>query len=232
MSLLTWVLVGILAYTLAVMLLKRRGLIPSYLNVSGPITTLHTKRGRAFLDWLAGPRRFWRAWGNLGVGITLVVMVGTFALLVFQGLSILQNPPAPTQVNQPQNFLVIPGVNDFLPLSVAPEIIAGLVIGLIVHEGGHGLLCYVEDIDVDSMGLAFFAFSTMLSWSYYGVKAWTYLVGEGTAKENVFKVGFCLFTVIGAAAQLGAVIDFSDAMIFAMAVVNIIALYVLMPMRV
>jgi AGCS family alanine or glycine:cation symporter len=35
--------------------------------------------------------------------------------------------------------------------------------------------------------------------------------------------------VIGAAAQLGAVIDFSDAMIFAMAVVNIVALYVLMP---
>jgi AGCS family alanine or glycine:cation symporter len=45
----------------------------------------------------------------------------------------------------------------------------------------------------------------------------------------VFKLIFCVFVVIGAAAQLGAVIDFSDAMIFAMAVVNIIALYVLMP---
>ena len=40
---------------------------------------------------------------------------------------------------------------------------------------------------------------------------------------------FCIFTWIGAAASLGPVIDFSDAMIFSMAVVNIIALYLLMP---
>ena len=69
----------------------------------------------------------------------------------------------------------------------------------------------------------------MISWSYYGLKAWTYLFGEGYVKEIVFKVIFCVFVVIGAAAQLGAVIDFSDAMIFAMAVANIFALYVLMP---
>ena len=40
---------------------------------------------------------------------------------------------------------------------------------------------------------------------------------------------FCIFVVIGASANLGPVIDFSDAAIFAMAVVNIVALYVLMP---
>ncbi|MBO6825570.1 MAG: alanine:cation symporter family protein [Sneathiella sp.] len=80
-----------------------------------------------------------------------------------------------------------------------------------------------------AIAVVLFAFSTMISWSYYGLKAWTYLVGEGKTKETVFKVIFCIFIVIGAAAQLGAVIDFSDAMIFAMAVVNIIALYVLMP---
>ncbi|TCO72826.1 alanine/glycine:cation symporter family protein [Rhodovulum euryhalinum] len=74
-----------------------------------------------------------------------------------------------------------------------------------------------------------FAFSTMISWSYYGLKAWTYLFGEGKATELVFKVIFCVFVVIGAAASLGPVIDFSDAAIFAMAVVNIFALYLLMP---
>ena len=74
-----------------------------------------------------------------------------------------------------------------------------------------------------------FAFSTMISWSYYGLKAWTYLVGEGEKRELVFKLVYCGFVVIGASAQLGAVIDFSDAMIFAMALVNIIALYWLMP---
>jgi len=80
-----------------------------------------------------------------------------------------------------------------------------------------------------ALAVILFAFSTMLSWSYYGLKAWTYLFGEGKSKEIVFKVIFCIFVVIGASASLGPVIDFSDAMIFAMAVVNIIGLYALMP---
>ena len=80
-----------------------------------------------------------------------------------------------------------------------------------------------------AIAVILFAFSTMISWSYYGLKAWTYMFGEGKAKELVFKIIFCVFVVIGAAANLGPVIDFSDAAIFAMAVVNISALYVLMP---
>ncbi|WP_232962759.1 alanine/glycine:cation symporter family protein [Paracoccus tegillarcae] len=80
-----------------------------------------------------------------------------------------------------------------------------------------------------AIAVIMFAFSTMISWSYYGLKAWTFLFGEGHTKEIVFKVIFCIFTWIGAAASLGPVIDFSDAAIFAMAVVNIIALYALMP---
>jgi AGCS family alanine or glycine:cation symporter len=79
------------------------------------------------------------------------------------------------------------------------------------------------------VAVVLFAFSTMISWSYYGLKAWTYLFGEGHTKELVFKIIFCLFIVIGAAASLGPVIDFSDAMLFSMAIVNIIALYFLMP---
>ena len=80
-----------------------------------------------------------------------------------------------------------------------------------------------------AIAVILFAFSTMISWSYYGLKAWTFLFGEGQSKEMVFKVLFCVFVVIGAAASLGPVIDFSDAAIFAMAVVNITALYFLMP---
>ena len=79
------------------------------------------------------------------------------------------------------------------------------------------------------LAVVLFAFSTMISWSYYGLKAWTFLFGEGQTKELIFKIIFCLFVVIGASASLGPVIDFSDAMIFAMAIPNIIALYLLMP---
>lgn len=80
-----------------------------------------------------------------------------------------------------------------------------------------------------AIAVILFAFSTMISWSYYGLKAWTYLFGEGKKAELTFKVIFCVFVVIGAAASLGPVIDFSDAAIFAMAVVNITGLYFLMP---
>jgi len=79
-----------------------------------------------------------------------------------------------------------------------------------------------------ALAVILFAFSTMISWSYYGLKAWTFLFGEGKTTELVFKVIFCIFIVIGAAASLGPVIDFSDAAIFAMAVVNIFCLYFLM----
>ena len=80
-----------------------------------------------------------------------------------------------------------------------------------------------------ALAVIMFAFSTMISWSYYGLKAWTYLFGEGKATELVFKVMFCVFVVIGATIQFGAVIDFSDAAIFAMSIFNILGLYFLMP---
>ncbi len=79
------------------------------------------------------------------------------------------------------------------------------------------------------LAVVLFAFSTMISWSYYGLKAWTYMFGEGRTTELAFKVIFCIFVVIGAAMDLGPVIDFSDAAIFAMALVNIVGLYFLMP---
>jgi membrane-associated protease RseP (regulator of RpoE activity) len=155
-STLTWVLAGLLAYTAVAMGLRDRGLLPDSVRVSGPLTTIHTQRGRALLDKLAAPRRAWRAWGNFGLGFGLVVLAGSFLLVVVGAIDAVRNP-TPTALNQPRNVLAIPGVNDFLPLSVAPEIVTGLVVGLVVHEGGHGLLCRVEDIDIESMGLALFA---------------------------------------------------------------------------
>ena len=157
MNTLLWVLAGVIAYTAILAALKSRGYLPDSVRVQGPLTTIHTKHGRAFLDWLAGPRRFWRAWSNVGVGIALVVMFGMFYFLVQAALLTFRNPVA-TQANEPQNFLVIPGINDFLPLAVAPEIVLGLLIALVVHEGGHGLLCRVEGIDIDSMGVVLLAF--------------------------------------------------------------------------
>jgi len=75
-----------------------------------------------------------------------------------------------------------------------------------------------------------FAFSTALAWSYYGLKGWTYLVGEGRLRVLGFQLVFCGFIALGAMLQLSAVLDFSDAMVFLIAVPNILALYLYAPM--
>jgi AGCS family alanine or glycine:cation symporter len=74
-----------------------------------------------------------------------------------------------------------------------------------------------------------FAFSTMISWSYYGYQGWAYLFGRSKKMEYAYKLIFCLFVVVGSAASLGSVIGFSDAMIFAMMVPNMIGLVLLAP---
>jgi AGCS family alanine or glycine:cation symporter len=72
-----------------------------------------------------------------------------------------------------------------------------------------------------------FAFSTMISWSYYGLKAWTYLFGDTKKMANTYKLLFLLFIIIGSSSTLSAVMDFSDMMILGMAFPNIIGLYIL-----
>ncbi|MEK7771804.1 MAG: alanine:cation symporter family protein, partial [Pseudomonadota bacterium] len=80
-----------------------------------------------------------------------------------------------------------------------------------------------------SLTVFLFAYSTMISWSYYGLKCTTYLFGERVAVEGIYKILFCLFIIIGASAQLSNIILFTDAMVFAMAIPNIIGLYMLAP---
>lgn len=80
-----------------------------------------------------------------------------------------------------------------------------------------------------AIAVVMFAFSTMISWAYYGLKGWTYLFGEGKTTELIYKLLFCFFVVVGASISFGAVIDFSDAAIFAMSIFNIIGLYMLAP---
>ncbi|WP_375240567.1 alanine/glycine:cation symporter family protein [Polaribacter sp.] len=80
-----------------------------------------------------------------------------------------------------------------------------------------------------TVAVVLFAFSSMISWSYYGFQGWSYLFGRSKKMEYTYKVIFCIFVVIGAAASLGSVIGFSDAMVFAMMVPNMIGLILLAP---
>ena len=80
-----------------------------------------------------------------------------------------------------------------------------------------------------AIAVILFAFSTMLSWSYYGLQAWKFLFGKGLMVDRAYKLLFLLFTVLGSAVTLDAVIKFSDAMILALVFPNMIALFILYP---
>ena len=88
-----------------------------------------------------------------------------------------------------------------------------------------------------AIAIMLFAFSTMISWSYYGLKGFDFLLKEPltklTGSENTSKytffVIFLLFTIVGAASSLGAVIGFSDMMILSMGFPNIIGLIIMAP---
>lgn len=80
-----------------------------------------------------------------------------------------------------------------------------------------------------SLVAVLFAFSTLIAWSYYGLKGWTYLVGESKLAELVFKLFFCFFAALGCVIQLDSVLAFSDALVFVVALPNIFALYLLAP---
>ena len=80
-----------------------------------------------------------------------------------------------------------------------------------------------------TISVVLFAVSTMISWSYYGLQSWKYLFGRGRAADLTYKLIFCMFVIIGSAASMSSIWDFSDAMIFAMVFPNMIGLFFLFP---
>ena len=80
-----------------------------------------------------------------------------------------------------------------------------------------------------TIAVVLFAVSTMISWSYYGLQSWKYLFGKSSIADITYKLLFCLFIIIGAAANMSSIWAFSDAMIFAMVFPNMIGLFILFP---
>ncbi len=74
-----------------------------------------------------------------------------------------------------------------------------------------------------------FAFSTLVTWSYYGLQAWQYLFGKNQILELAYKTVFCLIIIAGASANVGNAVDFSDAALFAMSIPNLIGVYFMIP---
>lgn len=91
-------------------------------------------------------------------------------------------------------------------------------------ETVHGAFKYVLFVCV-----FLFAFSTLITWSYYGLQAWQYLFGRSAVAAWFYKLAFCLVIIAGSAASMTKATDFSDASLFAMSVPNLIGVYFLLP---
>jgi len=76
-----------------------------------------------------------------------------------------------------------------------------------------------------SLSVVLFAFSTMISWSYYGERCWSYVFGDSTSM--IYRIIFVAFVMVGATVSAGNILDFSDLLILAMAFPNFIGLYLL-----
>ncbi len=72
-----------------------------------------------------------------------------------------------------------------------------------------------------------FAISTIISWAYYGQKAWNYIFGEGFKRTKVYQLIFCGFIIIGSCMNLNSILNFTDATLLGMALPNLIAIFIM-----
>ncbi len=99
-------------------------------------------------------------------------------------------------------------------------------VGLTSAAFGHAVSWFPYVLTV---AIVLFAFSTMISWSYYGLQSWKFLFGRSRAADLSYKFVFLLFIVIGASVEMESVIKFSDAMILALVFPNMLGLFLLAP---
>ena len=85
--------------------------------------------------------------------MVILVSIAMVLMLIISVNMTLELKPEPTALHKPQNILLIPGVNEFVPSTFA--VWFAFILTLVIHEGGHAILCRVEKIAVKSMGLLF-----------------------------------------------------------------------------
>lgn len=144
---------AILLYTIVAIIVKNKNLMPDSFSIWGPILTIRSQKGLGTIEKLANKyHNFWVRWGTIGVIASYLTALLSIFFVVLSGISILLQPEQ-VGIQGPSDLLVIPGVNRFLPLSAAPEIVSGLLIGMVVHEMGHAIFCRIGDIEVKSTGV-------------------------------------------------------------------------------
>ncbi len=116
----------------------------------GPILLIRTEKGLKFLEFFARHKNFWRIFGSIGILLVLFGMAYMLSLILIMDYIMLTSPPKPSPATSPRNVLLIPGLNEYIPLTWG---IIGLIVTLIVHEFSHAILARVEGVRVKSLGI-------------------------------------------------------------------------------
>jgi membrane-associated protease RseP (regulator of RpoE activity) len=149
-----------LLYWFFISILDRKGILEKH-NISTfgplPILMIRTTKGLKLLDFLARPKLYWRSFANLGILLMFAGMIAMFLVIAISDLALYTSflngsVPEPGKYNSARNLFLIPGVNEFIPLTWG---VIALIVTLVVHEFSHAILCRVEGIRVKSMGVLF-----------------------------------------------------------------------------
>lgn len=147
---------------------------------------------------------------------------------------------APAQTDEPisQGFIAL--IEPFLTGLVC-LLSAAIVVSTGVYQHSNGAVNGIEMTSsafesifpgfkyVLSVVVILFALTTVISWAYYGQKAWNYIVGEGHKRTLIYQLFFLTFTVIGSVMNVKTIINLTDSMMLGMAVPNCLAMYFMAP---
>ena len=180
---------------------------------------------------------------DAGFGGIIGTMIAGIRRAVFSNESGIGSAPIAYAPAKSSNHLN-PGFMSLLSPVIDTIIVCSMTALVIIITGAYLESDQIEGVELTSrafetvapwfptilaFAISLFAISTLITWSYYGLTCWTYLFGQTKKNQYIFQIIFLFFTVIGTTMNLGSVINFSDAMIFAMSVPNIIGLYFLAP---
>ena len=137
-------------YAVAAYYIHSRKIWADHIIFYGPIMAIKTNRVR-FFDKFTALRTFFRVYGTIGVIAVILVSIFITVMLFLSVRYTLMLKPEPTGIYEPQNILLLPGINDYVPSTFAVWL--AFIITIVVHEFGHAILCRVEDIKVKGMGV-------------------------------------------------------------------------------
>lgn len=146
-------IVGILIVLYLIVAFQLSKFFPRNAEMVGPFLLLKSEK-TAFFDRFVPYASFLKKYGSFGILMMVLVSILMLVSIGFTFVTNVQNPPPPTGVYEPQNILMIPGINNFIPSTIA--VLFGLFITIMVHEFGHAILCRVENVRIKSIGVVFF----------------------------------------------------------------------------